>query len=224
VLAAGADDSRAAEAALSRLCQAYWYPLYAFVRRLGYTPHDAEDATQGFFADLMRREALDSVDQAKGRFRSFLMAAMKNFLAHQRERAHAQKRGGGQVLQALDATDVEQRYLLEPADTASPDKLFDRRWALTVLDRARAALRTEYEDSGRARLFQALTPLLSAARAAPYAELAPAVGMSEGALKVAAHRLRKRYREVLREEIAQTVSQPSDVDSELRHLMEALSD
>ena len=126
--------------ALSRLCRAYWYPLYAFVRRLGYNPHDAEDATQGFFADLLERQALDAVDQSKGRFRSFLMAAMKNFLSHQRERARAQKRGGGEALLTLDAVEAEERYQLEPADTASPDKLFDRRWALTVLEHAREAL------------------------------------------------------------------------------------
>jgi RNA polymerase sigma-70 factor (ECF subfamily) len=222
VLDAAGDDSRAG-AALATLCKAYWRPLYAFARRSGLSPHDAEDATQGFFEHLLSQRALLAVDREKGRFRSFLLASVKNFLSHQREAAGALKRGGGAHMIELDAHDAEERYAIEPAHDDSPDRLFDRHWARTVLDRAQSRLRSEYDSAGKLPLFDALRPALASARAIlAYGDLGAALGMSEGALKVAAHRLRERYRAVLRAEVADTVAAPADVDAELRHLIEAL--
>jgi RNA polymerase sigma-70 factor (ECF subfamily) len=222
VLAARGDTS-GARVALSRLCSTYWYPLYAFARRMGLSAHDAEDATQGCLAHLLRSDGLANVAREKGRFRSFLLAALKNHLSHERERAAAAKRGGGERLLELDALAAEERYALEPADGLSPDRLFDRRWALTVLDQAQDRLRSEYEGAGKLTLFEALRPTLAGARAGPaYAQIAAELAMSEGAVKVAVHRLRERYRAVLRAIVADTVAAPDDVDAELRHLIEAL--
>jgi RNA polymerase sigma factor (sigma-70 family) len=222
VLDAAGDDSRAG-VALAKLCNAYWRPLYAYARCTGLSPHDAEDATQGFFEHLLSRRALLKVDREKGRFRSFLLASVKNFLSHQREAAGAAKRGGGARIVELDAQEAEERYAIEPSHGESPDRLFDRQWARTVLDRAQSRLRAEYEAAGKLPLFEALRPALVSSRAAiAYAELGPLLGMSEGALKVAAHRLRERYRAVLRAEVQETVTAQADVDAELRHLIEAL--
>lgn len=218
--AAGTDSS--AGLALEKLCQAYWYPLYAFVRRTGASPHDAEDATQGFFLHLIDKGALAKVDQGLGTFRSFLLAALKNFLSHEREKAHAQKRGGGQAAIALDAQSAEERYALEPKDTLSPDRLYDRRWALTLLDRTQLRLRQEYVAGGKGELFDTLRPTLAGSRDLPYIELAAKLGMTEGALKTAVHRLRDRYRATLRSEVADTVADPADVEEELRFLIESL--
>ena len=222
VLAARTTSPEAA-AALAGLCQAYWYPLYAFVRRQGHSPHDAQDLTQEFFARLLAKNYLADVDRAKGRFRSFLLAAMKNFLANEWDRARAQKRGGGDTVLSLDATAAESRYALEPADHASADKLYDRRWALTLLDRAIGRLRDEFARDDKAALFDELKFALTGDKAdASHATVAARLGMTEGAVKVAAHRLRKRYRELLRAEIAETVATPAEVEEELRQLCAAL--
>lgn len=222
MLAAANHDS-GAEAALGTLCRAYWYPLYAFARRQGLSAHDAEDATQGFFAHLLSKGALAQVDRARGRFRTFLLASLKHFLADERDRAHATKRGGGQPVVSLEACAAEERYALEPRDELSPDRLFDRRWALTVIDQALARLAAEYAATGKAALFAALRPLLTApGEARSYEEIGAEFSMSEGAVKIAVHRLRQRYGAALRAEIAETVETASEVESELRHLLEAL--
>lgn len=219
--AAGHDST--AGPALEKLCQAYWYPLYAFLRRTGLAAHDAEDTTQGFFLHLIGNRALSSVQQDRGTFRSFLLASLKNFLSHEREKASALKRGGGVVPVALDAHSAEERYALEPADTLSPDRLFDRRWALTLLDRTQRRLQQEYLAAGKADLFSALRPTLTGARESlPYRELAEKLGMTEGALKVAVHRLRDRYRATLRAEVADTVADQDEVEAELKFLIQAL--
>ena len=219
VLAAAGD----AQDALATLCRAYWYPLYAFLRRQGLSTHDAEDVTQGFFAHLLERDALAKVDRAKGRFRTFLLASLKHFLAGERDRANAQKRGGGKPVISLDACEAEERYALEPRDELSPDKLFDRRWAIAVIEQALARLGAEYSDGEKGGLFSALKPLLTApASARPYAEIGAEFGMNEGAVKVSVHRLRQRYGAALRAEIAETVGTEEEVDEELRHLLDVL--
>jgi RNA polymerase sigma-70 factor (ECF subfamily) len=219
VLAAAGD----ADAALAALCRAYWFPLYAFIRRQGVAPHDAEDLTQGFFAHLLGKGALAHVDRAKGRFRTFLLASLKHFLADERDRAHAQKRGGGQPAISLDACAAEERYALEPRDELSPDRLFDRRWAVAVIEQALARLDAEYAAAGKSELFAELKPLLTGGGGTrPYAEIGATLGMNEGAVKIAVHRLRQRYRAALRAEIAETVGSAEDVEAELRYLLEAL--
>ena len=217
VLAAGAGGSRA----LAELCRAYWFPLYAFTRRLGHGPHDAEDFTQGFFADLLARDALAGVAAERGRFRSFLLASLKNFLADQRDRARAQKRGGGAPVISFDAVAAEERYALEPAGDGAPELLFDRAWALAVVERALGRVGDEYSD--QTAVFEALRPLLTGGGAqSSYAEIGTALGLQEGAVKVAVHRLRKRYAQALRAEIAETLLDPSEAEAELRHLLAVL--
>ncbi len=224
VLAAGRSDSTHARTALEKLCRDYWFPLYAYVRRQGHDAHDAQDLTQEFFARLLEKNYLADVQREKGRFRSFLLAAMKHFLANEWHRANAQKRGGGQKLIPLEAGDAESRYGVEPAHNESPDKLFERRWALTVLDLVLTRLREEHVASGKINNFDALKGCLTGDRALlPYAELGATLGMSEGAVKVAVHRLRQRYRELLRAEIANTVATAAEVEEEMRHLFAALS-
>ena len=224
VLSAGRGDSSGAQAALQTLCRTYWYPLYAFVRRQGHTAPDAEDLVQGFFARCLEKHYLRNAEQAKGRFRSFLLLALKRFLANEWDRAQTRKRGGGQPLVALDGLSPEQRYAQEPANQLSPDKLFERRWALTLLERVLVRLRAEQAAAGRLAVFEALRDCLtSGARGTLYAELGERLGMSEGAVKVAAHRLRQRYRELLEEEIAQTVSSPEEISEERRYLLAVLS-
>jgi RNA polymerase sigma-70 factor (ECF subfamily) len=218
--AAGQDSS--AGPALEKLCRAYWYPLYAFVRRTGLSPHDAEDATQGFFMHLIGNRALETVDQQRGTFRNFMLASLKNFMSHQRERAGAQKRGGGQLPVALDAHSAEERYALEPQDSLSPDRLYDRRWALTLLERTQQRLRHEYQAAGKGELFAALRPTLTGSRDTPYQEIAAQLEMTEGSVKTAVHRLRDRYRSILRAEVADTVADLADVEDELRFLIESL--
>jgi RNA polymerase sigma-70 factor (ECF subfamily) len=222
VLRAGA-GSAAADDALAKLCRAYWYPLYAFVRRQGHGPHDAQDLTQGFFARLLEKKDLAAVDRSKGKFRSFLLAAMKHYLANEWDRAHAQKRGGGLALISIDDAEAEGRYAHEAAEQRTPEQLFDRRWALTLLDQVLARLEDEMACAGKRAIFDALKFALTGASAAPYEEIARHLGTTEGALKVAIHRLRDRYRTLLREEIAETVGSAAEVDEELRHLFAALS-
>ncbi len=224
VLSVGKSDTTRAQAALSQLCQTYWFPLYAHARRRGYSPHDAEDLTQEFFAQLLERQALAVADPQRGKFRSFLLAAMNHFLATEWHKARAKKRGAGQLVISLDLSAAEQRFDLEPADNASPDKLFDRQWALALLDAVLQSLEAEYADAGKTDFFSALRPTLTGARESqPYAELAAKLGLSEAAVKVAVHRLRKRYRDLIRAEIADTLADPAEVEAEIRHLFAALA-
>jgi len=210
--------------ALESLCRAYWYPLYAFVRRQGNPPQDAADLTQEFFTRLLEKDWLSDIHREKGRFRDFLLASMKHFLAKQRRRASARKRGGLCRIVPLDVETAESRYRLEPADPISPDQVFERQWALTLLDQVSKTLHEEYARQGKAGLFEALQPYLSGKKGEhPSAALAGHLDMTEGAVRVAAHRLRRRYREVLRARIADTVSAPDQVDEEIRDLMKALA-
>jgi RNA polymerase sigma factor (sigma-70 family) len=224
VLAVGEGDPALARAALERLCQSYWYPLYAFLRRSGKSPHDAEDLVQSFFAVCIEKDYLAAADREKGRFRSFLLLALKRFLANEYHKRHAAKRGGAHPMVALDALAAEERYAIEPVDRLSADKLFDRRWALTLLEQVLARLQQEQAAAGRAALFEHLKVFLVAGEGGPaYAELAARLSLSESALKVAVHRLRQRYRALLNDELANTVSSPTELEAERRHLLEALS-
>jgi len=222
VLAAG-NDSTKATAALEKLCKNYWYPLYAFVRRLGHSAHDAEDRVQSFFAVCLEKNYLAAAEQGKGRFRSFLLMALKRFLANEWDKARAQKRGGAHTVVSLDSLTAEQRYAQEPSDNLSADKLFDRRWALTLLDQVVTRLHDEQAAAGKLEQFEQLKECItSSGRGTAYAELASRLNTSEGAIKVAVHRLRQRYRELLEAEIANTVASPADVEDERRQLLAAL--
>lgn len=223
VLAAGRDTARGRDS-LARLCQTYWFPLYAYVRRRGYAPEDAQDLTQAFFARLLEKNWVAAADRSKGRFRSFLLAAMKHFLADQWDRERAQKRGGDIPRLSLPLETAEARYLSEPADMETPERIFERRWALTLLDEVLERLRSEYDRDGKGTLFTALHPCLVGERATqPYADLARSLGSTEGAVKSAVHRLRLRYRQLLREEIAGTLDEGEAVEDELRHLFAVLT-
>ena len=224
VLAAGQNNAAGAQAALASLCQTYWYPLYAYVRRRGHKPEDAQDLTQEFFARLLKHNWLSRADQQRGRFRSSLLSAMNHFLADEWDKARAQKRGGGQMPVPLQFDTAETRYGHEPVDNTTPEQNYERRWALTLLDEVLRRLRSEYEQEGRAELFATLHPCLVGDRSSqPYAELAVKLGVSEGAVKSAVHRLRQRYRQLLHDEIAQTVAEPGEVNEELRHLFAVLA-
>ena len=224
VLAAGRADSTHAHVALEKLCRTYWPPIFAFIRRQGHNPHDAQDLTQAFFARLLEQKSLAAVDRAKGRFRSFLLATLKHFLANEWDKACAQKRGGGQVLIPIDAQSMETSGGLDPADKLTAEKIFDRRWALTLLDQALSRLRAEYAADGKAELFAELkVTLTETSRSESYVEIAARLGLSEGAVKVAVHRLRQRYREVIRAEIAETVAGGAEVEDEIRALFAALA-
>ena len=224
VLEAGRSDSPQAAAALETLCRAYWYPLYSFVRRQVRDPQTAQDLTQEFFARLLAKDSLAGVDRRKGRFRSFLLAALKHFLADEWDRWRRLKRGGGQPLLSLDETTAEGRYRLEPAHDLTPERQYDRRYALTVLDRVLARLEEEFAAAGKRPLFEALQgSLVGDENVAPYTETGKRLHMSEAAVKVAAHRLRQRYRELLRAEIADTVASPAEIEDELRQLLAALA-
>jgi RNA polymerase sigma-70 factor (ECF subfamily) len=222
VLAAGHTGAPQAHRALEELCRLYWYPLYAYVRRQGYSKEDAEDLTQGFFARLLEGNSLESLSSQRGRFRAFLLASLKHFIANEWDRAHRQKRGGGAVLLSLDLRDADTRYQIDPADNLSPDKLYDRAWALTLLERVISRLRGEVAVEGQAPLFEQLKPFLMAGKGAiPYAQAATNTGLTEGAVRVAVHRLRKRYRDLLRQEIAQTLADPSQAQEEIQALFSA---
>lgn len=215
VLAAGRTPSPQAARALDDLCRTYWYPLYAYVRRRGYGAHEAEDLTQDFFARLLAKNYLADVNRERGKFRSYLLASLKHFLANEWDKANAKKRGGDQTFVSLDA---DTRYRRDPMDELSADKLLDRQWALALLDQVLARLEAETD----AKQFAALKRFLTADKSAiPYAEVADKLRTTEGAVKVAVHRLRKRYRTLLREEIAHTVASPAEVDEEIRHLFAA---
>lgn len=224
VLAAGHSGTTDARAALGKLCQTYWYPLYAYVRRRGHSPEDAQDLTQEFFAQLLKRQSLARADPNLGRFRSFLLGTMNHFLANEWQKAQAKKRGHGRELLSLDWAAAEDRFDLEPADNAAPDRIFEKQWALTLLGEVLNRLEQEYQSAGKSDWFLALKQALMGARESqPYAELAAQLGSSESAVKVAVHRLRKRYRELVREEIAGTLDGTQEVDSEMRHLFSVLA-
>lgn len=222
VAAAGDPSGPAARAALADLCRAYWFPVYAYVRRRGHAHHAAQDLTQAFFARLVEKNDLAAADRTRGRFRSFLLAACQHFLANEHDRATAKKRGGGRHPFPLDFADADGRFGREPATDDTPERAFERRWALELLEQAVTELRREYAESGRGRLFDALKGVLTGGADAPYAALAADLGLTEGAVKVAAHRLRQRYRDRLREAIARTVADPAEVDDEIRDLFAAL--
>ena len=213
-----------ARAALEELCAAYWYPLYAFQRRRGSDADEASDFVQGFFAALLEKGYVGQADQARGRFRSFLMTALKHFASKEWAKAKALKRGGDRVHLSLDFEDGERRYKLEPEGGLGAEALFERRWALTLLDRSLARLAEEHRGgtSAKAERFEALRPFLGGAGEVPYRDVGLRLGISETAVKVAVHRLRARYRALLRDEIAQTVSDEAEIDAEIRRLMDAL--
>lgn len=223
VLAAGDSASPQSTAALERLCHAYRYPLYAYIRRRGHREHDAEDLTQGFFAHLLARHAFRGVTPGRAKFRTFLLTALNHFLADEHDRQQAQKRGGGKQILSFDAAEAEERYRLEPRHEETPEKLFERRWALALLDGALARLEKEYRDGGKGPLFEQLRGTMAGATPTrSYAEMAMQVGMTEEAVKKAAQRLRRRYQEVIREEIRETVTDAPEIDEELRHLWSVL--
>jgi len=223
VVLAAQGRSPAADEALEKLCRTYWWPLYGFVRRNGYKPEEAQDLTQGFFALLLERRDLDVVRREKGRLRSYLLVSLKNFLAKARRRELTMKRGEGQALVPLDELLARERADLEPADTLSADRIYERRWALTLLEQVLTRLESDYQSAGNAKLFDSLKEFLSDEPDRPsQAEVAAEFGMTENALKQAFHRLRQRYRQLLRDEIAQTVAVPGDVEDELRHFISVL--
>jgi RNA polymerase sigma-70 factor (ECF subfamily) len=220
---AGDRDSPEAREALAELFRAYWYPVYAYLRRRGHSPHEAEDLTQGFFADLLARDFLKGIDPVKGKFRSFLLVALKNFLANRRDWHGRAKRGGKIPHLSLDYGDAESCYLREPAHEATPERLFERRWALTLLERVLDRLEREVNRENKGPLFERLKPaLMGESDAAAYARVGAELGMTEGAVKVAAHRLRRRYRALIQEEIARTLADPGDFEQEINALFQAL--
>jgi len=225
VLAAGRKSAPQADAALEELCRIYWYPLYAYVRRQTATREDAEDLTQAFFARFLEKNYLEKLDSEKGKFRAFLLASLKHFLANEWDKANSLKRGGGTVPLSLDWQNADTRYQIDPPDHLSPDKLFDRAWAVTLLERVIQHLRDENVSGGNEKVFEALKPFLTMGKSAiPYGETAELLGMTESAVRVTVHRLRKRYRELLRAEIAQTLSDPAQVEEEVRALFSAFAD
>jgi DNA-directed RNA polymerase specialized sigma24 family protein len=223
VLAAKQGDTSDADAALERLCRIYWYPLYAFLRREGRSPHDAQDLTQAFFAHLLRRAFLENVGPQKGKFRSFLLAALKHFLSDEWDKGSAVKRGGGQTFISLDDHNAEELYLLEPYPGAPAEQIFERRWALTLLAQALARLREEFAKVGKLHEFDHLKVFLSTPTTdGAYDALAVKLEATVDRVAVKVHRLRQRYGELIRAEIAQTVASPADIEEELRHLFDAV--
>jgi RNA polymerase sigma-70 factor (ECF subfamily) len=224
VLAASESESPNSQEALEQLCQQYWYPLYVYVRRHGHNPEDAEDLTQEFFARFLAGNYLARVDRERARFRSYLLGALNHFLADAWDHARRIKRGGGRVLETLDVCSGEARYQLEPVGELAPDRLFDRRWALTVLDQVLRRLRQEYERSGKGQLFEKLSGLLPGdAEGDSYRDLARELGMTEGAVRVAVHRLRRRYGQLFSREVAHTVARPAEIPDEMRYLLAVVS-
>ncbi|MEX2140649.1 MAG: sigma-70 family RNA polymerase sigma factor [Pirellulales bacterium] len=223
VLSAADRASPGFQQALAELCGTYWYPLYAFVRRQGASAVEAEDLTQEFFLALVDKEFLAATGPEKGRFRTFLLLCLKRFLANQRDRQHAQKRGGGRTLVSINRDEAESRYQAEPADAATPERIYERRWALALLDQVLARLEDEYRQARKSALFARLKIYLVAdAAAESHAAVAADLGLSTGAVKVAVHRLRRRYGELLRAEVARTLEQPRDVKEEIQSLFAAL--
>jgi RNA polymerase sigma-70 factor (ECF subfamily) len=224
VLLAGAQTSPRSEEALERLCRTYWYPLYAYVRRRGYDAHTAQDLTQGFFERVIERNYFGDADARRGRFRTFLLASLNHFLANEWDKSQRQKRGGGRAFLSLDDQEAEERYRLEPADTTTPEYAYDRRWAETVLDVVFGKLRREIDGEGKTGRFDTLKGFLTAGgEQTSYADAAARLGVSETGVRSAVSRLRQRFRELIRAEIADTVNAPSEVDEEIRHLFAALA-
>ena len=224
VLNARESDSPQADEALEKLCRSYWYPLYAYVRSRELDRESAKDLTQGFFARLLEKNYLADVQREKGRFRCFLLASLKHFLSDEWDKSRAQKRGGGQVHISLDDTTVENRYRLEPVDVMDPEQLYERRWAMTVLEQAQGKLEGEYSKAGKSDLYARLRAVESDPQSAQtFAEIAVEMGLTESAVKSAAFRMRQRYRELVRAEVANTVGSPAEIDEELRHLIGVIS-
>jgi RNA polymerase sigma-70 factor (ECF subfamily) len=220
VLAAREGSESQARLALESLCETYWFPLYAYVRRRGYAVDDARDLTQAFFADLLSRDFFGGIDRSRGRFRSFLLASLEHFLSHQRDKEQALKRGGATRTLSLDVAAAETRYRHEPTDHLTPERVFERRWGLTVMERAMQRLQAECSD--QPARFEQLKPCLTGDDPDRYREIAAALGVTDGAVKTAVHRLRERYGRLLREEVAETVASPEDVDEEVRYLLNVL--
>lgn len=224
VLAAASEGSAGADAALEKLCRLYWYPLYAYLRRRGCGEADAQDLVQGFFMQLLQHGSLSRVTRERGKFRSFLLASINLFLADAKDRDRAVKRGGGAKPVALDALEAEERYRLEPADEADSQRIFERRWALTVLEEVMRRLREEYHAAGKADLLEQIQPFLLGDRShGTYAEIGARLTLSEGAVKMAALRLRQRYAELFREVISETVSDRAEAEEELRYLSSVIA-
>jgi RNA polymerase sigma-70 factor (ECF subfamily) len=224
VLSAGQQESPEAEQALETLCRTYWYPLYAYVRRQGHSPEDAQDLTQDFFAHLLAKNFPRGAAPERGRFRSFLLASLRHFLVDQHRHADAAKRGGGQRMFSLDESRGEDRFRLEPQHELTPEKLYEREWAMTLLDLARSRLREEYAAADKARLYDRLKDFpLAEKSAVSFRQAATEMGMTESALKSAVHRLRARYRQLVREQVAHTVADPAEVNEEARHLIAVIS-
>jgi RNA polymerase sigma-70 factor (ECF subfamily) len=223
VVSAGNQGSPQAQQALAKLCQAYWYPLYVFVRRQGQRPEDAQDLVQGFFAKVIEKNYVADAEREKGRFRSFLLLALKRYMANEWDHANREKRGGGKQILSLDAQNTEMRYKTEPADEMSPEKAFERQWALTLLQQVLDRLSAEFTTAGKTRLFEELKVFLNGEKSGSYTEVGGRLGMSESAIKVAVHRLRLRYRELLKQEIANTVGSPDAIKDEINSLFAALS-
>jgi RNA polymerase sigma-70 factor (ECF subfamily) len=222
VLAAGQADPAAAHSALEELCRTYWFPLYAYVRRRGHPPEESEDLTQEFFLRLIDKQSLRLADSTRGKFRSFLLTSLKHFLINEWEKARAAKRGGAQSFQPVAWEDAENRYLAEPARDLTPDQLFDKRWAVTIVERAQHRLREEYVEANKLPLFEQLQGHVWGDGAAGYAESAARLDTTEGALRIAAHRMKERFRDLLREEVAHTAASADEVDGELRYLVSVL--
>ena len=224
VLAAGKSSSSQQKQALESLCQSYWFPLYAYLRRRGYDTHQAEDLTQAFFAHILERRDLQAADPKYGKFRSFLLVRLKYFLSDERDRVQAKKRGGGQNVLSLSIQNAEGQYALEPAIQLSPERLFEKSWALTVLERSMDRLEAEMTEKNKQKLFDHLKVYLTADKdTIPYQDMATELGMTEGSVRVAVHRLRRRYKKLLREEIAQTVGTENQIDEEMECLFAALA-
>jgi len=218
------DDSSAAEQALANLYQTYWYPLYAYIRRCGYSEHDAEDLVQGFYAHIHEKHALAKADRQRGKFRTFLLSSLQNFLANENERSRAQKRGGGRELIRLDAEDAKERYQLEQVHSVTPEKIFEMRWAHALLDQTLAGLRADFAARGKQRLFEGLQTFLTAdSGETSYQKAADNLGLPLSAVKTSVHRMRLDYRTRLREEIGRTVSCPEEIDEELLYLRKVIA-
>jgi DNA-directed RNA polymerase specialized sigma24 family protein len=225
VLAAVQSDPFAAKVALERLCQRYWYPIYAFVRQRGHDAHESEDLTQGFFHFVLERQAFLRADREKGRFRTFMLAALTNFLHNERDKGHTLKRGGQHVIVSLDETLAESLYDLEMVDGETPERFFERQWACILVRRVLDELRLEHQQRDKTSLFTGLQPLLTGEpTGADYDRLGVELGMQAGAVKVALHRMRRRFGELLRNEVAHTVSAPEEIEAELRHLLTSIAE
>jgi RNA polymerase sigma factor (sigma-70 family) len=225
IMIAAQDDTGAGKAALAKLCQQYWYPLYAFARRRGYSPHDAQDLTQGFFLQILENRTFARADQLKGKFRSFLLACFQNYLLVEVQRARSLKRGGDREFVFLDLETAESRFKLEPADQLTAERIFDARWAVTLLGEAMTRLRQQYETHGKIHIFETLKAFLDPAKnrePLSYEQAANALGVGLGAAKTLIHRLRKQYSNLVREEIGRTVADPREVDEEIHALCEAV--